>query len=309
LSIAIRRISSLAFVVASSSLLLMVAFGVGLVFPQAGTTTRPLVIPVLALALVFSTLQVPTSAIVDLRGLIKPTIVATIFNYAVQGIVMLGAAHFLVPDHELWIGFVLISVTPPAIATIAFTDLLKGNTVLSLLAVVGAYLAAFVIAPAIALTLLGQSVINPTDLLITLVELILVPLALSRLLLITGLSKAVDKYRGMIANLLFCVSNYTVFAVNRDLFLSEPGIILNIIIVGFLATFVLGYVTEYGLRAAKVRKESAISMALLATGKNTGMAAGIALTLFSTRASVPAALVMAVSTLYVVWLDNSPLRK
>jgi BASS family bile acid:Na+ symporter len=298
----------LALVVGSSSLLLLVAFGVGVVFPAAANTTRPFIIPVLAVALVFSTLQVPTSAIVNLRGLIKPTLVAVLFNYAIQGIVMLGAAYFLVPDPELWIGFVLIVITPPAISSIAFAELLKGNIVLSLLSVVGGYLSAFVIAPLIAITFLGQSVITPTDLLITMVELILLPLAVSRLLLITGLNKAVEKYRVLVANLMFCVSNYTAFAVNRDIFLADPDTLLNIAIVAILATFVIGYLSEYGLRVIGVSKASAVSAALMVTGKNTGMAAGIALTFFSTRASLPAAVAMGISTLYIVWLANSPRR-
>ena len=99
----------------------------------------------------------------------------------------------------------LLVAVPPAIAVIPFTDFLRGNTTFSLLATVACYLGALIITPLIALAFLGTSYIEPRSLVMVIVELIGLPLLVSRVLLWTSMAARLEPIKGTITNWSFFV--------------------------------------------------------------------------------------------------------
>ena len=145
--------------------------------------TEPLTLPALALVMTVSVTQISAKEFFPLRTLTRPMLLAVAFNYLLLSTVMLLLAWWLMPDQELWTGFVILAAVPPAVAIIPFTYILAGDTVFSLLGVIGGYLAALVITPVMAHFLIGESFAQPLGLLTILGELVVIPLLLSRLLL------------------------------------------------------------------------------------------------------------------------------
>lgn len=225
-----------------------------------------------------------------------------LLNYIVLGSIILLMARWLIADRELWAGFVVVAAVPPAVAVMPFTYLMAGDMVFSLVGLIGTYLLALVLTPAVMMLLLGADFMDPVKLLIMLVELIIIPLVVSRILLFTGLSQRIERWRGKAVNWGFFVVIFTIIGLNRQFFLGDFNVLLRIAAIAIASTFVLGYGVEQIAKALHVSRETTVSLILMGTLKNYGLASGIALTLLSTRASLPAAICSALFILYIVWL-------
>ena len=170
---------------------------------------------------------------------------------------------------------------------------------------IGTYLVALVLTPAVIMIFLGVGFLNPAKLLLVLGQLIVAPIIASRILLLAKLSQHVNKWRGTVVNWGFFIVFFTVIGLNQQIFLKELDVIVRIAIIGFTATFIVGYTIKQITRALRIEHSTSVSLLLMSTQKNAGLANGIALSLFSDRASAPRAIVLIFAILYVVWLGFS----
>jgi BASS family bile acid:Na+ symporter len=192
---------------------------------------------------------------------------------------------------------------PPAIAVIPFTFLLKGDSTFSLVATIGCYLGALILTPLITLGFLGTGFVDRVKLITIMGELILVPLILSRILLRSGMSRRIEPVKGAITNWSFFLVTYTIVGLNQSIFLSKPLFLLPAAIIALATTFFLGFVIERMSRLLGVDSKKMTSLVLLGTQKNTGLAAGLALALFSQKTAVPATVSTIFMIVYIIWLS------
>jgi BASS family bile acid:Na+ symporter len=282
-------------------LLLAIALGLSLGKPIA-TWTASSVLPLLALVMTLSAINVTSREFTSLKEMPRSILLSLLLNYVVLGGITLLMARWLIKDYELWAGFIVLATVPPAVAVVPFSYVLGGNTSFSLIGMTAAYLAALFIMPAVLTLFLGTGIFNPVELLTILGELILIPIVLSRILLATGLAERIKPWRGTIVNWSFFVTLFTIVGLNRQAFFSEFDILLRIIIIGVVISFVLGFSIDLSTRALHINRETSISMILMGTLKNYGLASGIILTLFGERAAIPASICVVFGILYVVWL-------
>lgn len=282
--------------------LFVMAIVLGITLGRVARWTQPLTLPALAVAMTVSTTQVASSAFRPLRKLVRPMLLSVFLNYLVLSTVILILARWLVPERELWIGFVLSAAAPPGVAVIPFSYILGGDTAFALIGTVGAYVAALVITPAMALLLVGESFGQPVRLVIVLLELVVLPLVLSRLLLASRLKGPVERWRGKIVNWAFFLVVFTIIGLNQDVFLREPQLVVLISIITVARSFGLAFVLERLLKRLQVDRAARVSYVLMGTLKNGGFAAGTALALFGQRASVPAGVAAAIAVPYLLWL-------
>jgi BASS family bile acid:Na+ symporter len=200
-------------------------------------------------------------------------------------------------------GFVLLVSVPPAIAVIPFTEFLRGNTTFSLLATVACYLGALIITPLIALAFLGTSYIEPRTLVMVIMELIALPLLISRVLLWTSMAARLEPIKGTITNWCFFVVTYTIVGLNQELFLQRPLTLVPVAVIALISTFLMGAVIDRVGRSMQIDRSTLTSLVLLGTLKNYGIAGGLALTLFSTKTAIPAAVSSVFMIVYIIWLD------
>ena len=133
-------------------------------------------------------------------------------------------------------------------------------------------------------------------------ELILIPVVLSRILLSTGLMKHINPWRGAIVNWSFFVILFTIVGLNRQAFFGDFDTLIRITVIAIVISFVLGYIIELVTRALHVNRETSISLVLMGSMKNYGLASGILLTLFGERAAIPASICTVFGVLRLVWL-------
>jgi BASS family bile acid:Na+ symporter len=182
---------------------------------------------------------------------------------------------------------VLIAAVPPAVAVIPYTYHLDGNTSLSLVGSIAAYLSALLITPLVSISLLGTNFIEPMKLLTILVELIIVSLIVSRVMRLSSGLPSLEKHRGVAVNWGFFLVVYTIIGLNRDAFLGQHLILLRVSAIAFTSTFILTYLINSVAKLLGVSKPDHISLISLGTKKNYGMATAVCLTFFSARTAIP----------------------
>ena len=290
-------------IVKNRDLLLILSIVLGLVAGNVAHWTEKGVIPILAVVMTLTTMGIPGNVFRSPWTLVWPVFLGLVMNYGVLGGVLLGLNALLIREEAFRAGFIIIIAVPPAIAVIPFTSLLNGDSPFSLIATIGCYLSALVLMPIITFSFLGEGFADRTKLLTIMIELILVPLIFSRLLRWSGLEKKIDPYKGAITNWSFFLVTYTIVGLNRNLFLNQPWEIAPVVLIALISTFLLGEGIEVIGRIFKVNSSRLISLILLGTHKNTGLAAGLALTLFGDKTALPAAVSTIFMIVYIIWLN------
>ena len=249
-----------------------------------------------------SVMGIPAAIFHSPRSLVRPALSGVAITYLVLSGLILGMSSLLIRDRNLWNGFVLIAAVPPGVAVIPFTFVLNGNSFFSLVATMGAYLGALIITPLFALWFLGTAFINPAKLLLIMVELILLPLALSQVLVRTGASRRIEPFKGTITNWSFFVVTYTIVGLNRQVFLDQPLSLLPVALIAVSTTFLLGWAIERIGSRFRIDPTTRTSLVLLGTIKNYGLAGGLSLALFSRETAVPATVSTIFMTVYIILL-------
>jgi BASS family bile acid:Na+ symporter len=199
-------------------------------------------------------------------------------------------------------GLIVMAVVPPAIASVPWSYILGGDTLFSLISLMTCYLVALVVTPLGMVSFLGVASYDPTELIILLGQLIVLPIIISRILIAVKANDFIARWRGPVVNWCFFVVIFTVIGLNRSAFFSEPDTLLRLSFIAVLTSIGLVYVIEYAAKKLHVGQETTISLILVGTMKNFGLASGILLALFSSRAAIPSSIMTIVFLLRILWL-------
>jgi len=275
----------------------------GLLLPQPAQWTKILMIPALALVMTLATLNVPNDYFLKPRAIIKPSLAGILMTYIILSSVILLLSTLLIDEHNLWIGFVLIAAAPPAVAVIPFTAILDGNVPYTLSGTVASYIAALLIMPLMFWIFIGTGLNDPYKLAGIISLLIVLPLVLSRLVLYFKWQNRIAPVRGLLTDWGFFVVLYSIIGVNRDLIFSRPiALVLSAGIV-FSTTFGLGWIIQKTGAILTVDKKNVVSLVLLGTLKNQGIAGSLAIALFDKETALPSAVYSIFMIFYIMWLD------
>jgi BASS family bile acid:Na+ symporter len=283
--------------------ILVLALFLGLALGQGTRWTVGLVLPALALVMVLSMTGVEGELFRSPRAWLSPLLAGLTMNYVVQGGLTLILSALLIKEDAFRTGFVFLSVVPPAVGVIPFTGFLGGDIEFSILATLGCYLSALIVIPLMLYVLLGFGGSLQVKLLATMAQVIIIPLILSRVLVRTGAAKRMAKVRGPLMNWCFFLVIYTTVGLNRQVFFSQSLSLVPVAVLAVATTFLLGTAIERVGRFIKLDSKRIISMVLLGTSKNAGLAAGLALTLFGRETAVPSTVQTILMLTYVILLD------
>ncbi len=283
--------------------ILSLALILGLVFGKGASMTQSLVLPALAFVMMLSMTGVKGDLLRSPRKWINPLITGLVMNYLVLGGLTLLLNSILIIDNSFNLGFILLATVPPAIGVIPFTGFLKGDVEFSIIAVLGCYLSAFIITPLALHFLLGFQGDLQIKLLITMVQVIFVPLILSRFLIHLGIDAQISQVRSPLINWSFFLVIYTTVGLNQNVIANNPLSLLPSALLAFVTTFLLGTILDQGGRLFQIDPKKNICITLLGTSKNAGFAAGLALTLFNREAAIPMTVQTILMLTYIIYFD------
>lgn len=290
-------------IILNRNFILVLAVVMGMIFGDFANYLKEYTLYILGITMVFSTTGIDSKALWPPRKLIKPMLLGAFLNYFVFGTVVLVLAWILMPTKELFLGFVLIVAAPPGVAVIPFTGILKGDVEYSILGIFGAFLASIAIAPILIQFFSKGESISAISLLILMLKLVFVPLIVSRFLLYKPVFKYVAIIRGKVVDWGFAIIIFTAVGMNRDVFFSEPRILILSSVVLLTATFGMGSIFDLIFKKNGVSYESRVPKILLLTIKSSGFSVVTAMTLFGKEAAIPSAILAVIVLLYLLYLS------
>jgi BASS family bile acid:Na+ symporter len=299
-----ETLAAIAKLLRNRNFLLILALVLGLAIGKPGASlVQPAVLPLLALVMVVSALNISSRQFTSVKRVSRVVLYSLLLNYVILGGVILFLAKWIITDYEIWVGFVLLALVPPATAVVPFSYALGGDVPFSLIGMTGAYLAALIIMPVGLAYLLGSQVFNPLNLLLVLGELIVLPIIVARVLSYLGASRYIEPHRGSIVNWSLAAVTFSLIGLNREAFISDFDVLIRTSVIAIVTTFLLAYLLEIGAKALRVKHETTVSVIMMGTTKNWSMAGGLLLTLFSERSTIPPSVCVFFAIFMIVWLE------
>jgi bile acid:Na+ symporter, BASS family len=283
--------------------ILLAAITAGLLFDHAAQWTRVLVLPTLALILTLAMTDFSGKVYEYRRSPLIPALVGVFMNYVILGNFIVGSSAFLIHDEKLWIGFIIMAAVPPAVAVAPLASSWGANEIYAVVGAIGAYIGALIIIPVIASALLDIQPIDITKLFVVATVLILLPLLLYKIIVRRRLHGKIEPIKGILIKWCYFLILYTIVGLNRETIIGQPSSLFPVAAIALSSTFVLGFLIEWIGTLLRISKEKLTSLCLLGTLKNYGLAAGLALSLFSKETALPAAVFMIIMMIYIAWLD------
>lgn len=283
--------------------ILVFAVITGLIFGQYARFVKDYNVYILAITMTFAMTGLNLRLIKSFRQVVKPFAMGATLSYLVFGAVILPIAWLLMPTKELFYGFVVIVAAPPGVAIIPFSYILKGKVEYAIIAVTGGFVASIFIAPLLVNTFAKGQGISPLDLFITMVQLVIIPLAIAQILRARPFLKHVQIVRGKVVDWGFALLIFVAVGMNRQVFFSNPTTLLLVVTTIILATFGLGAIYSAIARKAGVSNDLVITQNMLATIKSSGFSVFTALTLFGQEAAIPSAVLAVMVLFYLIYLS------
>jgi len=185
---------------------------------------------------------------------------------------------------ELAVGMLLLSSMPPGVASVVFTDILEGNTSMSMAISIPAYLfSPFTVLLLFFVLTQKQINIDLGNLFRTLMVVNFLPLIVAQIFIKTskGLIEKTKNYYSIISICGIAFLIYLVVAIQSAKILSNPYNALNGVLWMFLlftALYIIGYFLGFWRK-----KRDKIALAVTKTYMNNALAVGIAITFFSPK--------------------------
>lgn len=291
-------------IILNRNFILVLAVILGLLIGDWATLLKDYTFYILAIVMTFSTTGISTKAMFPLKEMFVPMLLGSFLNYVVFGVVIISVSYWLMPTPELFLGFVVIASTPPGVAVIPFSHILDGDLKYAIVGTLGAFISSLFFAPLIVSLFSNvDGGIDPLQLFITMVQLVLLPLLISRLLLWEPIKPTVEKLRGRIVDWGFALIIFTAVGLNRQVFFSNFDILLLVSLVLFIGIFGLGWFYEWFSKKIGISAPVAVTQNLLVTIKSSGFAVVTALTLFGTEAAIPSAVMAIFVLMYLLYLS------
>ncbi len=283
------------------NLLLLTALLSGLIWGDVAYLLKGWILPILVLIMSLSTTQIVLEELMQIKKYLRDIFIVTLIHYPFLSGLILLVNHYWVKDPDLRVGYIVMAAIPSAVAVIPFTYLLKGEMAVSLIGSAWIYLFALIAAPLISFHFLDVAKIEPFRLILILLQLILVPFFLSRLLLKWKRFHRFQPNAGVLINVGFALILFIVVGMNRNVFFGHPDQLILISAIAILRTFGSGHLIDLLSRWLKVDQRRRVSYVLFGSYKNLGLAAALSILLFNERAAIPSAITTPFEFLFLIW--------
>jgi len=283
----------------SYSILIMIAVAAGLLFGQingVSPVADAVIVPLLMIMLFFTFIQVPFKDIKRSFSNLKFTITSIIMNFVLTpALAWLLAAVFLTEHPALWIGFIMLMVTPCTDWYIVFTGIAKGNVALSASILPLNLLLQLILLPVYFYIFAGTAGVVDLQLIVESILFVLViPLVLSymtRAILARRKKEMPDNLESF-PIIFLGLAIVAMFASQGEVLLNNLNLLFLLLLpllTFFVINFILGRLVG---RALKFNHANTASLNMTTLARNSPIALAIAITAFPHEPLIPLVLII-----------------
>ena len=217
-------------------------------------------------------------------------------QYIIMPLLAFSLASLFNLDAALTAGIILVGTVPGGTASDVITFLAKGDLALSVSLTAVSTIISPILTPLITLLLIGNQIsFNPTEMFISIVEIVIIPIALGLLLnyKFPNFCEKLKDYLPALSSIVICLIIAGVLGANKQAIISSSMIIIFVVILQYCLAMLTGFVIGY---LSGMNRKQIITIAIELAFQNSGLSTGLAKTHFSNLAlaTVPGAL-------YSVW--------
>ena len=217
-------------------------------------------------------------------------------QYIIMPLLAFSLASLFNLDAALTVGIILVGTVPGGTASDVITFLAKGDLALSVSLTAVSTIISPILTPLITLLLIGNQIsFNPTEMFISIVEIVIIPIALGLLLnyKFPNFCEKLKDYLPALSSIVVCLIIAGVLGANKQAIISSSMIIIFVVILQYCLAMLTGFVIGY---LSGMNRKQIITIAIELAFQNSGLSTGLAKTHFSNLAlaTVPGAL-------YSVW--------
>ena len=199
-------------------------------------------------------------------------------------------------DTALTVGIILVGTVPGGTASDVITFLAKGDVALSVSLTAVSTVISPILTPLITLLLIGNQIqFNPVDMFISIVEIVIVPIAIGLTLnyKFPDFCEKLKDYLPAISSIVICLIVAGVIGANKQAILTSSMIIIVVIVLQYFIAMGLGFAIGH---LVGMGRKQIITVAIELAFQNSGLSTSLAKTHFPSlsQATVPGAL-------YSVW--------
>jgi len=277
-------------------ILILAIIPISFLTPGAARITLDLIPIALVLMMTLSMGEIQLRHLLDFKRILRPVLISISINlFFLTPLILILA--YIMPDLSLShrLGFSIMAASPPAIAVVGYTKILRGDLRISILSNLLAYIMAFLYTPLLISWFTGRSLAGISEIGTALLLYIVVPLLLSR---------AVSRIRGIksltrpVVIALPILILYAALGSNVNEIFIPSLALLEILVIGLLRTFISGSLVYYIALRRKIPSERVIVYSLFASYKNLGLAAALGLVLGGPATLIPIAICVPFESLY-----------
>ena len=217
-------------------------------------------------------------------------------QYIIMPLIAFCLASAFSLDTALTVGIILVGTVPGGTASDVITFLAKGDVALSVSLTAVSTVISPILTPLITLLLIGNQIqFNPVDMFISIVEIVIVPIAIGLTLnyKFPDFCEKLKDYLPAISSMVVCLIVAGVIGANKQAILTSSMIIIVVIVLQYFIAMGLGFAIG---RLVGMGRKQIITVAIELAFQNSGLSTSLAKTHFPTlsQATVPGAL-------YSVW--------
>ena len=226
----------------------------------------------------------------------KEIVVGISAQYIIMPLLAFSLACLFNLDAALTVGLILVGTVPGGTASDVITFLAKGDLALSVSLTAVSTIISPILTPLITLLLIGNQIsFNPTEMFISIVEIVIIPIALGLVLnyKFPDFCEKLKDYLPALSSIVICLIIAGVLGANKQAIISSSMIIIFVVILQYCLAMLTGFVIGY---LSGMNRKQIITIAIELAFQNSGLSTGLAKTHFSNLAlaTVPGAL-------YSVW--------
>ncbi len=217
-------------------------------------------------------------------------------QYIIMPLLALLLARAFSLDTALTVGLILVGTVPGGTASDVITFLAKGDLALSVSLTAVSTIISPILTPVITLLLIGNQILfNPVDMLISIVQIVIIPIFLGLFVnyKFPDFAKKLADYLPTVSAIAICLIIGGVLGANKQAILTSSWIIILIVVLQYCLGILLGFAVGY---LSGMKWKQIITIAIELAFQNSGLSTSLAKTHFPNlaTATVPGAL-------YSVW--------
>lgn len=260
--------------------------------------------PILILIMTLSLAEIDFSEFKNMSKLVKPFLAGIGLNYFLVFFILISLGRLFGIEGKTWAGLVFTAATPPGLAIIPFTLVVKGDLFYSSVATFSASFAALVFTPWLATVFIGNDVVGFFDIFNLIAMLLVIPFILARIVRAIGGGDLARKIHGPVVNIGFGIIFAVILGINKELVLTDLISVAKLFFISVISVFCFAYAIRYVVFKRGIAEDTRKSIVLVATIKNSIFGATAGLALLGPEGALAGIVLTFVIFIYLIFIEK-----